>query len=409
MPTLNELKTQHDDMVAKMEELGTKAASDSGLTDDDRVTLTQTVDEAKQLRARIEQAKSDNEALDAFKSMFADILPEDTGDKPAERPKSVGRQFLESDAYQAAVKTGNVNQVDPVKVTGLMKSLVRSGSDAAGGYLVSQSSNRLGVVDVETWQPRVLRDLVDVQGSDSPLIEFMRREFTNAAAETAEATATTGTSGTLPESAHTFAIDSVSAKTIGHWEPVTRKMLNNQAQLRGIVEGDLLEGLEDRLEGQILNGAGTGADLRGILNTSGIQTQAFATDLFTTILKAKTACRIGGRVRPTAVALSPIGMELVLLAKETGTGAFLYGGPGRQGPVTIWGMAAVESEEVANSDAIVADWKKAKLYDVESATIDWTNSHADYFARLIEAVRAHMDVALAIFRPAAFVQADITA
>lgn len=412
MPTLNELKSQHDEMVQKMEDLGTKAASETGLTDDDRVTLAETVDEAKQLKARIEQAKSDQEAIDAVKSMFGGLLPAEVDpaemQERQERAKSIGRQFIESDAYKSAIANGNrPSSIDAVPVKGLMKSLLRAGNDAAGGALVSHTSARLGIVDIEDWAPRVFRDLVDVQTSDSPLIEFIRRSFTNNAAETAEATATSGSSGTLPESGHTFEADSVSAVTIGHTEPLTVKMLRNQSQLRGIVEGDLVEGLEDRLEGQVLNGDGSGANMTGILNTSGIQTQAFVTDLFTTVLKAKTAARVNGRVRPTAVALSPVGMETVLLAKESGTGAFLYGGPGRMGPVTIWGLPAVESEEISDDEAVVADWKKAKLYDVEAATIDWTNSHSDWFNRLIEAVRVHMDVALAVFRPAAFVQATI--
>lgn len=408
MPTLNELKSQHDEMIQKMEDLGTKAASETGLTDDDRVTLAETVDEAKQLKARIEQAKSDQEAIDAVKSMFGGLLPAEVD--PAERQeraKSIGRQFIESDAYKSAIATGSPTRVDAVPVQGLMKSLLRAGNDAAGGALVSHTSARLGIVDSNVFAPRVFRDLVDVQTSDSQLIEFIRTTFTNNAAETAEATATSGSSGTKPESGHTFEADSVSAVTIAHWEPVTKKMLNNQAQLMGIMEGDLLEGLEDRLEGEILNGNGSGANLTGILNTSGIQTQAFVTDLFTTILKAKTAARINGRVTPTAVALSPVGMETVLLAKESGTGAFLYGGPGRVGPVTIWGLPAIESEEVADDEAIVADWKKAKLYDVEAATIAWTESHSDFFVRNISVCRAEMDVALAIFRPAAFVQATI--
>jgi HK97 family phage major capsid protein len=411
MKRIPELLKQLEGNVEKAKELGAKASSESGLTDEDRVTLKGYREESEKIVQQIKAAKSDGEAIDAIESMFAGVKGPDQAKDAPER-KSLAKAFVESPEYRAAVegiaKGAEVpkgRRVDPVAAKGLFKSLLRTGSATAGGALVNITSNRLGVVDVEDFRPRVFRDLVDVQTSDSPLIEFVRRSFTSAAAGVAEATAVNN--GAKPEAGHTFEEDSTTAKTIAHWEPVTRRMLNNVAQIMGIIESDLSEGLEEELDDQIVNGAG-GADLTGILATSGIGSQSFTTDLFTSILKAKTQVRITGRSMPTAVVMSPEDMETVLLERYTDGGMFVYGGPQQQGPVTLWGVPAVESEVVTEGQAIIADWKKAKLYDVEAASIAWTDSHSDFFIRNIEVCRAELDVALAIFRPAAFVTVDLT-
>lgn len=413
MNRIPDLLKQLETNVEKAKELGAKASSETGLTDEDRVTLKGYREDSEKIVQQIKAAKSDGQAIEAIESMFAGVTgPTPDQQKALPEPRSMAKAFVESEQYKAArqgVGAGNEipkgRRVDPVAVSGLFKSLLRTGSVAAGGALINATSNRLGVVDVEDWRPRIFRDLVDVQTSDSPLIEFVRREFTNNAAGVAEATAVN--TGAKPESGHTFSEDSTTAKTIAHWEPVTRRMLNNVAQITGIIETDLSEGLEEVVDNQIVNGAG-GADLTGILATSGIGSQAFVDDLFTTLLKAKTAVRIGGRSTATAMVLSPEDIEAIRLTRYEAGGMFIYGGPQQQGPVTIWGVPAVESEVVTEGTAIVADWKKAKLYDVEAASIAWTDSHSDFFIRNIEVCRAELDVALAIFRPAAFVEVELT-
>ncbi len=404
-----ELLKQLETNVEKAKELSVKASSESGLTDEDRVTLKRYREESEKIVGQIKAAKSDSAAIDAIESMFAGVTgPTPDQQKGAPDRRSMAKAFVESDQFKAAragVGVGNEipkgRRVDPVAVNGLFKSLLRTGSVAAGGAMVNATSNRLGVVDVEGWRPRIFRDLVDVQTSDSPLIEFVRREFTNNAAAVAEATDLV--TGAKPESGHTFTEDSTTAKTLAHWEPVTRRMLNNVAQITGIIESDMSEGLEEVVDNQVVNGAG-GAGLTGIVNTSGTGTQAFVTDIFTTLLKAKTAVRIGARTMATAIAVSPTDLEAILLTRYETGGLFVYGGPQQQGPVTIWGLPAVESEVITAGTSIVADWKKAKLYDVEAASIAWTDSHSDFFIRNIEVCRAELDVALAIFRPAAFVE-----
>src|SRR5690606_35097271 len=100
---------------------------------------------------------------------------------------------------------------------------------------------------------------------------FRETSFTNNAAAVAEATATDGTSGLKPESALAFEEATVAVKTIAHWIPITRQILQDAAQLQTYVEQRLLDGLRLAESDQLLNGDGTGANILGLTNQSGVQ------------------------------------------------------------------------------------------------------------------------------------------
>ena len=401
-----QLKSAREGAVALLEK-----SENGNLSEEDLVTVKEAKTEIEQLEKSLQSARNEQEAMDFLRSL-APSGEEKHVDAPVET-KSIGAAFTDSAQYKAALDMlrsgGHVKDVAGVGIEHLFKALVRGngtpGDPGVGTPLLPV--RRLGVVDGSNFKPRVFRDLVDVQESDSPLIEFIRQTFTNNAAFVPEAASATDDEALKPESAHKWEKAETTAKTIAHLEPVTRKMLNNVPQVRGIIEGDLMEGLEDKLENSILNGAG-GNDLLGVAATSGIGSQAYDTDLFTTILKARTKVRIQGRRTPSAIVMAPTDIERVLLARENGAnGAFIYGGPASVAQLSIWGIPVVESEVVTPGEAWVADWKTVKLYDVVRAAIAWSDSHKDWFGRNIEAVRAEMDVALAVFRPQAIVQASL--
>ena len=131
-------------------------------------------------------------------------------------------------------------------------------------------------------------------------------------------------------------------------------------------------------EGQILNGDGEGENFTGINATSGIQTQAWATDLFTTVRKGVTKLRTVGRVNPTALVLNPADAEAIDLLKD-GENRYYYGGPSVINQRTLWGVPVVESETQAAGTGLMGDFSKAVLWDREQTTVTMTDSHSDFF------------------------------
>jgi HK97 family phage major capsid protein len=100
--------------------------------------------------------------------------------------------------------------------------------------------------------PRPHHDRAD---RNSDQVKFARQTtFTNVAAETAEATATSV--GTKPEATIAFEVVTADVKTIAHWVPATRRSLSDAGQLRTLIESQLAYGLEYRLESEVVNGDG---------------------------------------------------------------------------------------------------------------------------------------------------------
>ncbi len=170
-----------------------------------------------------------------------------------------------------------------------------------------------------------------------------------------------------------------------------------------MINDELRADITEKEEQQILNGTGAGEDLTGINATSGIQTQAFVDDLFTSVRKAITKVRTIGRVAPTAIVVSPEDAELIDLAKD-GENRYYYGGPFAFGNRTLWGVPVVESESQPSGTATLGDYSKAVLWDREQTTVTVTDSHADFFIRNMIAILAEERVAFAVTRPSAFVK-----
>src|SRR6185436_13713408 len=107
-----------------------------------------------------------------------------------------------------------------------------------------------------------------------------------------------------------------NVKTIAEWVPITKRALADVGQLEGLINDELALDVAETEESQILNGNGTGENFTGITNTSGVQTQAFATDIFTSTSKGLTKARTVGRVNPNAWVMNPADAETIDLTKD---------------------------------------------------------------------------------------------
>lgn len=116
-----------------------------------------------------------------------------------------------------------------------------------------------------------VRDLFSAVNTDAALIEFFRiTGFNNQASMVPERD---GSAFALkPHSNLSVEGQQAAVRTIAHWEVAHRNVLDDEPQLRGIIDNELLYGLALTEDYQILQGTGTGQDLLGILNTPGVQT-----------------------------------------------------------------------------------------------------------------------------------------
>lgn len=342
----------------------------------------------------------------------------DEGDGKSRRTKSAGQVVLEDPEFKTwreerfgtgRLSTAKFGSSPRVALPGGMKGLITGSSDTSAGAAIPTYEFYASPATGFYARPLTIRDLVTRGTTESDSIEYaIEGAFTNNAAPVAEATAASGASGAKPESDMAWTKTSTNVKTIAHWIPATRRALADAGQLQMYIEGFLRYGLDEELEDQILSGSGTGENFTGIRNTSGIQTQAWDTDMLTTLRRARTKVRVTGRSTPTAYVLHPNDWEDIDLLKDN-EGRYYYGGPSVIGQPRLWGLPVVESEGEVEGFGHVADWRRAVLLDREQAEIFVSDSHSDFFTRNLVAILAELRAAFFILRPSAFVEADLTA
>lgn len=280
------------------------------------------------------------------------------------------------------------------------KALITGASDTSAGALVQEDFR--GVLDSGSYaRDLTVLDVITRGTTTSDLVTFVREDtLDNQAAVVPEHT-DVASGVTKPQSSITLEKASAEVKTVAHWTAVTKQALSDASQIRTIIDNFLEYGLLEELEDQVLAGDGTGDNFTGLLNTSGVQTIAWDTDLLRTARLAKAAVRVNGRARATAYMFHPNdAAELDLLKDDNG--GYYFGGPGVDGANPLWRLPVVESEAMPEGTAVVGDFRRAVIWDREQAGIVATDSHADFFVRNIIAILAELRAAFAVIRPAAF-------
>lgn len=334
--------------------------------------------------------------------------------------QSPGDQFISDRGYRELKQAGsftsqlariafavNMHEGTSFVVYGRKAAQERKALVYSGGSDIVDPQRAPGYIDILQREINVM-DLIQRIPMTSDTVEYVREDtFTNAAAAVAEASATTGTSGTKPESTLTYSIQTSPVRTIAHWVPITNRMLADAPAIRGIINGRLLLGLDLELEDQILTGDGTGENLTGLLSVGGINIQGLGSDnVADAIFKGRTQIRVNGRARPNAVVLHPNDWEAIRLLRENVASAtlgnYLMGPPSAVGATTLWGMPVVESEGITENTGLVGDFSMgASLFDREQAAIR-VGTIDDQFVRNMQTILAELRAAFVIWRPTAF-------
>lgn len=293
-----------------------------------------------------------------------------------------------------------------------MKTLLQSGNvddPADPGQTLLRPQRLPGYLSL-LQAPLKLRNLITVGATDNNTVEWVRQTAVlAAAAEVAEATSTGGSTGTKPESAMAFDLQHTVVQTIAHWIPATRAALADMAQLRTLIDSQLLDGVARRLNTQILQGNGIAPNLEGIL-AQPIQDQddivqgSAGSRKIERVLAAIVKIRLAF-LEPSAILMHPSDYEFVRLAKNLNND-YQFGRPSQSGEETLWGVPIIQDVTVAQGQPIVGDWSQAILYVREDVNVLATDSHSDFFVRNMIAILGEGRYALAVPRPDAFCTVD---
>jgi HK97 family phage major capsid protein len=371
----------------------------------------------------LEETRSIVDKTQQLRDYFArPLLPAQAGPAEGARKQLLtpGEQFIRDPRYRELKAQhafdNSLNHVPPFSMTlsdgtSLLEwKATLAGSVAGSGGALVANDIRPGILEMLPKLINVL-DLVPRLQTDSDQIEYVQQTVqTLNVGFVAEATgsALTGTDGRKPESALGFQTVLAPVRTAATWLPVTNRMLADAPAIRGIINSQLLMGLEQEVSRQVIAGDGSGENLTGILNTPGIQT--FGRGGFNevdAIFHARTLCRTGSKTAPTAILMNPVDYEQVRLLRENSAsatlGQYLMGPPNTLGVQIAFGLPVVEDENVPVDTVVVANFTQMNIFDREQASIR-VGLINDQLIRNQQTILAEQRLALVVWRPAAFVR-----
>lgn len=439
---MSQLATLQDKMKGLRDEAETlmKARKD-GLTDDQRTRLESLAGEIKTVGGEIDKIKSTDGLFDElgnmlkFASQPAGTVPGLLGgaddDKQRESFKkalkegSLGEWFKTS-SYQRFAKnpTGFGEASGAFKLgpqfqrgSGILlrgdespdeiKTLIYEGATA---NIVNDV--RLPGVYRGDQRENVVGDAFTQARTDGTSISYVKENsVTNAAAAIVEATSAVGPAGAqFPESAITFTVATETVKNVGHMIPVTREILDDVAFMDSYIRARMIEMLDDKLDSELLNGAG-GNSLTGLYSVSGITAldAAYYTaanlpsagepgENVDRLRRARTYHRITNRAKASHVLIHPYDLEVFEMIRDA-NGQYLY--PPGSISQRIGGMQIVETESATQGLPLVVDRRYLGLFDKMETSVEITNSNREWFEYRILALAVWWRGMSVAFRPAA--------
>ena len=169
---------------------------------------------------------------------------------------------------------------------------------------------------------------------------------------------------------------------------VTNQTLADDGALAAFMESRIRWHVRNKVEDTLINGDAT-ANVKGILSTSGVQSQAFATDVITTIAAALQKVE-AVQADPQAIVMNPADAWKLSLTKEAGVG-FLLGNPLQQGlNPTPFGVKLVKSNRVKAGTFLAGNFRSVQFLEREALSVVAFNQHKDYAQRNMSYVRAEL-------------------
>jgi HK97 family phage major capsid protein len=348
-----------------------------------RAALTELESKYSQLEKSLGEEKQRNTDLEAK-------LGRIQNGEGSEEAKSLGAQFLESDAFKVAREGGR----------GVMRvKALDSGAGSAGTLIRPQ---RVGEILKPTVRVTV-RDLLAQGNTTSNAIEYVRENvLTNAAAPVAENAA-------KPESNITFTNATANVRTIATWIRASKQVLDDAPQLQSYIDNRLIDMLAIVEDNQLLNGDGTGQNLQGLNTAATAYNRTTVGDSAIDVLRrARTQVWLAG-FAADGIVLHPGDWEDIELAKGTDD-RYLWVNVNDGGVPRLWRMPVVETTAQAEGTFLAGAFRlAAQVFDRQDATVEVFEQDADNVTTNRVTIRAEERLALAIYRPTAFVKGTFPA
>ena len=354
--------------------------------------MSELVNEIKEAQ-KIEKEKKE---LEAELEKSNNVEPMAIHAEPKEEVKTLGQRFLDSNSFKAFKDNGQKNITSELKWNPQVE-LKTTVTESTWPPAVVRSSR---IEESAQLDPYVIPNLIDTITTDQYQYKYLEETtYTNNSAPTAEGSA-------LGENALAFTERTEEIRKIGAFIPMTEELLADVSASQGYIDSRLRFMIRQTISDQIIGGSGSGVNLTGILNKTGIN--AFNYSSFSGSLKrigqlfeAITEIQKDAFMNPDAIIMHPSDWYQVVTEVNavTTSGALnpLFVGAGNFNDAvrpSIWGVPVVVSTETSAGDCIVGTFGGGQAA--------MSDSHDENFVKDIVVMKATVRMGLPIYRATAF-------
>jgi HK97 family phage major capsid protein len=408
MSKVQELKEQIAKSREELKSVFDAPAEDGKYTSDQKNKIKGLNDElaASLDELKIEESKAANEKAMEVNNEVANEIPQV---EQSAGVKTIGEQFVETDAYNQYVNNG---------VKGVDSSAEFKTTLNTTGY-PPESLRAPGILQTALRDPNAVIGLFDqISTTQNAYVYLEETTFTNNSGEIAES----GDISSANESALAFTEKTESIRKIATFLPVTDELLADVSAIQGYVNSRLTTMMRLRMDNQLLNGNGSAPNLTGVLNKSGINTFDYSSysgelNRLGQIYQAITEIRKDAFVEPDSVVMHPEDWYQIVTAVSDQAGdaaaglasknplVVAAGGFGGDVAARLWGLKVVPSTAIASGTALVGKFgggDAAQIVMRQGIDLAVSDSHSDFFAKNQLAIRLTMRMGFVVYRPTAF-------
>lgn len=327
-------------------------------------------------------------------------------DETVSELRDIGDIVVSSDKFKATDVTGGWR--GSIRV-GMERADITSGNTTVGagrsaGTSLVPGARVPGIVAPPNRQ-FTIRDLLAPGRTSASSIEHVKETgFTNNAAPVAETTQ-------KPKSDLQFNMFSTPVRTLAHIFKASRQILDDAPGLASYINARGSYGLKFVEEQQLLNGDGTGQNLSGIVPQATSFAPAFTPSSATGIDRLRLAVLqvILAEYPASGFVLNPIDWTKIELTKD-GEGRYIVGNA--QSPIgpSLWGLPVVQTQAMASGDFLTGAFNlAAQIFDRMDIEVLLSSENVDDFEKNMFTIRIEERLALALYRPEAFVTGEIEA
>ena len=365
--------------------------------------MSELVNDIKEAQ-KIEKEKKE---LEAELEKSNNVEPMAIHAEPKEEVKTLGQRFLDSKSYKSFQENGQKNITSELKWNPQVE-LKTTVTESNFPPAVVRSAR---IEESAQLDPYVIPALIDTITTDQYQYKYLEETtYTNNSAPTAEGSA-------LGENALAFTERTEEIRKIGAFIPMTEELLADVSASQGYIDSRLRFMVRQTISDQIIGGSGSGVNLTGILNKTGINSfnySSFSGSLkrIGQLFEAITEIQKDAFMNPDAIIMHPSDWYQVVTEVNavTTSGALnpLFVGAGNFNDAvrpSIWGVPVVVSTETTAGDCIVGTFGGGQAIHIvarQGMEVAMSDSHDENFVKDIVVMKATVRMGLPIYRATAF-------